>query len=73
MENCPECHRYDLEIQNLEQGLQMAKSEARTLGAVDQPREERDQEFTFMLSLAHRLDETRKNFMRHRKAHLSLQ
>jgi hypothetical protein len=67
VEKCLECNRYEREIQNLQQGLRIAKDQAR--GAGDKvPREQ----FGLMLNLASRLDQARKNYSRHRTAHASL-
>ena len=68
MEKCNECARYHLEIQNLQQGLRLAKDEARA-AQVQGPREELRDQFGLMLNLAYRLDEARKKYERHRTAH----
>jgi hypothetical protein len=67
--NCLECGRYQLEIQNLEQGLQLAKQEARATGNERPMKVETTERFSLMLRLAYRLDEARKNYARHRNAH----
>ena len=71
MEKCLECDRYKREIDNLQMGLRIAKDEAR--GAQrERPKGEMDDQFALILGLAHRLDEARKNYERHRNAHSNL-
>ena len=71
VEKCLECDRYELEIQNLQQGLQLAKADARA-AQNERPKEEMRDQFALMLGLAYRLDEARKRYTRHRNAHASL-
>jgi hypothetical protein len=71
VEKCLECDRYQLEIQNLQQGLRLAKDEAR-VAQIERPKEEMRDQFTLMLSLAYRLDEARRRYTRHRTAHAIL-
>ena len=69
VEKCLECDRYNIEIENLQQGLRLAKDDARA--AQDKrPKGQMDQHFELMLRLAYRLDETRQKFSRHRTTHV---
>jgi len=71
MQKCLECDRYELEIQNLQKGLLVAKDDARA-AQKQVPKEEMRDHFTVMLSLAYRLDEARKRYTRHLNAHATL-
>jgi hypothetical protein len=52
--------------------LALVKSEAR-VARDTQTAAENEKQFALMLNLSHRLDEVRKNYKRHRNAHLGVQ
>lgn len=66
MENCFECRRLELEIQNLEQALDMQKFDA---FIVEHSTEENDQLFELILRLTDRLQVKRDEYKRHRQTH----
>lgn len=68
--DCCQCRRFTIEIKNLEEGLKLAKADARALPGSSG--EVQDTQFAFLLNLAHRLDVARSNYARHCKAHFGV-
>jgi hypothetical protein len=63
VEKCLECDRYEIEIENLEQGVRFARADAfkaEPPGAKN---------FQLLLQLADRILKCRRNYDRHRMAH----
>jgi hypothetical protein len=65
VEKCLECDRYELEIENLEQGIKLARADAFKVepGA-------KDKNFELLLQLTDRITNAGNNHKRHRDAHL---
>jgi hypothetical protein len=67
VEKCLECDRYELEIKNLELGINLARAD---VVKADAPKETKDKNFEVLLLLTNRIATVRSNYDRHRKAHL---
>jgi hypothetical protein len=63
VEKCLECDRYEMEIENLEQGVRFARADVFKA----EPSEARN--FQLLLQLADRILKCRRNYDRHRMAH----
>jgi hypothetical protein len=63
VEKCLECDRYEMEIENLEQGIRFARADVFKVEASEA------RNFQLLLQLADRILKCRRNYDRHRMGH----